>query len=316
MSTSRSPLSNQIIFSEAGRPLPGAKLFFFIAGTTTPLTVHPTADASTSHTHPVVASASGRMPSIFIPYGDYKQRCISSAGVVLWEEDDVPNPEPVSSTGGTDPLLLFSTGDIIHRFEKGVRAGWVRANGRSIGSASSSATERANADCEALFLYLWNNVARAEAPVSGGAGASAAADWAANKALTIPATIGRALFGVYGMGATTLTPNANASIPSGKEDVVGAAIGEEVNTLTTTKMPSHAHGGATQTTLPGNPTYLKPTASWPVQTGGDANVWVSSLSSDLTGNHTSHAHGITAEGGGQAHNNLSPGILVGIYVKL
>lgn len=64
--------------------------------------------------------------------------------------------------------------------------GYLFLQGGSIGNASSAATARANADTEALFTLLWNGLTNTEAPVSGGRGASAAADFAANKRLTLP----------------------------------------------------------------------------------------------------------------------------------
>ena len=80
--------------------------------------------------------------------------------------------------------------------------GWVRLNGLTIGSASSSATERANADCETLFKYLWDNLDDTRAPVSGGRGGSAAADWASNKRVTLPSSRDRVLVGMATMGNT------------------------------------------------------------------------------------------------------------------
>jgi hypothetical protein len=80
------------------------------------------------------------------------------------------------------------------------RSGWVRANARTIGSSSSGATERANADTETLFLFLWNNFSDTRAPVSGGRGGSAAADWAANKTIGTIDMRGRAAFGGDDMG--------------------------------------------------------------------------------------------------------------------
>lgn len=66
--------------------------------------------------------------------------------------------------------------------------GWVKANGSTIGSAASGAT-RANADTAALFEVLWN-ISTFAILTSAGAGssrgASAAADFAANKRLTLP----------------------------------------------------------------------------------------------------------------------------------
>lgn len=70
--------------------------------------------------------------------------------------------------------------------------GYLKANGNTIGSASSGATARANADTSALFTVLWDNLTNAVLPIqdsSGAAstrGASAAADFAANKRLPLP----------------------------------------------------------------------------------------------------------------------------------
>lgn len=70
-------------------------------------------------------------------------------------------------------------------------SGWIKANGGTIGNASSGATTRANADTSALFSLLWSEFDNTALPIqdsSGAAstrGASAAADFAANKRLPI-----------------------------------------------------------------------------------------------------------------------------------
>lgn len=69
-----------------------------------------------------------------------------------------------------------------------VPAGWLELNGTSIGSADSGATGRANADTLALYTYLWPNAANTVQTAGGvatGKGASAAADFAANKRLVL-----------------------------------------------------------------------------------------------------------------------------------
>jgi len=77
--------------------------------------------------------------------------------------------------------------------------GWVVANGGTIGNATSGGTTRANADTETLFAWIWgqyNNTAR---PIQDSAGApstrgaSAAADFAANKRIPLPDPRGRAI---------------------------------------------------------------------------------------------------------------------------
>jgi hypothetical protein len=75
--------------------------------------------------------------------------------------------------------------------------GWLKANGGTIGNAASGAT-RANADTVALFTALWD-VASLAILTSAGAGstrgANAAADFAANKRLTLPDLRGEFLRG-------------------------------------------------------------------------------------------------------------------------
>jgi hypothetical protein len=81
---------------------------------------------------------------------------------------------------------------------------------KTIGNASSSATGRANADTVDLFTLLWTNVTDTWAPVSTGRGGSAAADYAANKTIALPKTLGRALAG-YGTGTVVESPTASSS---------------------------------------------------------------------------------------------------------
>lgn len=69
--------------------------------------------------------------------------------------------------------------------------GWIKENGGTIGSAASGATNRANADTQALFILLWQQFDQTRLPIqdSSGAvttrGASAAADFAAAKRMPL-----------------------------------------------------------------------------------------------------------------------------------
>jgi hypothetical protein len=80
-------------------------------------------------------------------------------------------------------------------------AGWLEANGGTIGDSASGATARANADTAALFTALWNDWDNSLLPIqnsSGGAstrGVSAAADFAAHKRLPLPDLRGEFLRG-------------------------------------------------------------------------------------------------------------------------
>jgi hypothetical protein len=95
---------------------------------------------------------------------------------------------------------VWSTGDVKMTYKTTADTGWVLMNDGTIGSAASGATTRANADTATLYALLWNNTADAQCAVSTGRGANAAADFAANKTLALPKSLGRAL-AVYGSGS-------------------------------------------------------------------------------------------------------------------
>lgn len=72
-------------------------------------------------------------------------------------------------------------------------SGYVMLDGLTIGNRASAATaiNGASTAMKNLYLHLWNNLANTEAPVSGGRGASALADFNANKTLTLADLRGR-----------------------------------------------------------------------------------------------------------------------------
>jgi len=95
---------------------------------------------------------------------------------------------------------VFTTGDVKLTIKTVADVGWVLMNDGTIGNAASGGTTRANADTVDLFTLLWNNTADAQCAVSTGRGASAAADYAANKTIALPKALGRAL-AIYGTGS-------------------------------------------------------------------------------------------------------------------
>lgn len=70
-------------------------------------------------------------------------------------------------------------------YRRSVPAGWLALRGGTFGPAGSAATVRANDDCWPLYEIWWNDFSQALLPVTGGRGASAAADWAAKKPMAI-----------------------------------------------------------------------------------------------------------------------------------
>ena len=140
------PHSNSIVWTNAGVRAAGAKAYFFEAGTTTPRSTYHDADLTTPHAHPVVADGNGRFPAIFLDFGSYRERIRTSADTTLWDTDQIPNPAPLDEAIGVDTDALLQTGQFVFELIDGTRTGFVRANGRTIGSAMSGASERANAD--------------------------------------------------------------------------------------------------------------------------------------------------------------------------
>lgn len=88
--------------------------------------------------------------------------------------------------GGTLTGGIATTGMVGQFFQKVAPVGWVWANGGTIGSASSGATNRANSDCHDLFIHIWKEADDADCPVLGGRGFSAEDDWSAHRQITLP----------------------------------------------------------------------------------------------------------------------------------
>jgi hypothetical protein len=164
-------------------------------------------------------------------------------------------------SGNYGPLLetleLSSVvaGDISYSFVT-TKTGWLRLYGQTLGSDSSGATE-ANADYEILYTVFWENCADAECPVSSGRGEDAAADFAADKTLTMPDGRGRSAIAADNLGGSSADVNTNPYA-----DALGAVGGEQTHTQTEPELHAHTHGlqvenytaGATSAVKDGNPT--------------------------------------------------------------
>lgn len=119
---------------------------------------------------------------------------------------------------------------------------WLFCSGKTIGNASSGATARASdsPDTEELFTELWNSHSNTVLPIEDSAGtattrgASAAADFAANKRLPLPNVQGRVIAGRDNMSGTSA--NRLANVLDG--DVLGNAGGAEQHTLSLAELPS------------------------------------------------------------------------------
>lgn len=171
----------------------------------------------------------------------------------------------------------------------------MRCNGRTIGSAASSATERANADTADLYAYLWNNYANAQLPVATGRGATAAADFAANKAITLPDHRGASLVGFDDMGNTAASLLGSAPVVSGSGILAGSILGANTHTLLTAETPAHTHSFSATSGAGGSHTH-----SFSAGTTADGG----------------HSHTGTTDSGGvdHTHPQSSPSATTGQFV--
>jgi len=188
-------------------------------------------------------------------------------------------------------VFQFSTGMEIDYAVDAALPGWVRKNGGTIGSAASGATERANADTAALYALLWNNYDDSQAAVAGGRGASASADFAADKTIVLPDARGRAttpfLLGDENFGTLGLRPGTPTH----------ALIEEE---LPVVAGHTHSFTPSQDITLSGHTT--------DVASGSDGTVILSSAVGAGSSSNTANGGGF---GGDVAHNNIQPSIVTG-----
>jgi microcystin-dependent protein len=208
--------------------------------------------------------------------------------------------------GGGGSFSSFDTGDVKHTAKSSAPSGWVLMNDGTIGDASSSATTRANADCHALFVLLWNNISNTYCPVAGGRGSSAEADWSTHHQISIPKALGRAL--------------ASAGAGSGLTSrALGQILGEETHTLTAAEQASMSVSGSASGTVSIG-------INLPVQEtegdGGGANSLQGSSDGAVTTMAVSGSSSVslgisgTAAGSGAAHENMQPTLFLNFLMKL
>ena len=349
------PLSRMQQFDGNGRPLSGARLFLFDGGTSTPRIGYRDSSLTSPHPNPILADSAGRLPLIYLGDGFYRHRLTTRSGTLVFDDDGLPVLSSTAGGSGTsvDPDSVFRTRDIKIRFDDQPRAGYVRLNGRTIGSATSGATERANADTQSLYEELWSF---ANISVSGGKGANAAVDFAANKPLVLPNVAGKLLAAMDDLGAgaqAVITEGVLGSDPAEP----GASGGAQIVTLTQANLPSytltggsgpvavsgttnagpvHQHTGATDNHSHAyeSPSFRNITGQ--SGTGFNVREWDGSTTTENTGNASvpfttnsdgSHTHAFSATGtassvsipsggSGTFVNKLPPLMTFMIYIRL
>lgn len=305
------PLSLTQQLDEFGAPLAGGRLYCIQAGTvSTPQNAYQDSALTIALPNPVVLDASGRLPQLFFADGSIKIRLTDVFGNTKLEADGIIVTGASSGGGGgspVDPTTVWQTGDLKARYGTGVHTGFVRANGRTLGSSTSGATERANADAQALFEYLWNTDANLS--VSTGRGATSIADWSANKTIALPDWRGCALAALDDMG-NTAAGRLTATYFGTAATVLGAAGGGESSTLVTGNLPPYTPSGSVSVT--GSVPY---TSTGSNVIGGPTNIGVSGGFTTIT--ITSQTFTGNAQGGASAPvRTVSPTRLATIYLKL
>jgi hypothetical protein len=314
------PLSlTQRIDKTTFKPLAAGKLYFIQAGTTsTPQNAYQDSALTIAWPNPITLDPGGNIPQLFFADGSIKIRLTNAQGVVQLAQDGILVVGASSGSGGgssVDATTVLATGDLKTRYGTGNLSGFVRANGRTIGSATSGASERANADCQSLFEYLW--AADTNLSVSTGRGASANADWVANKTIALPDWRGRVIAGLDDMGNSAAL-RLSAGFFGAVSTVLGAAGGVEGSTLVTNNLPPYTPAGSI-TTASTLSTWVKNTGtiSSATASGGSEGIFTDVNAVSMgnvagTGTFTGTAQGGTS----YPVRTVQPTMLATIYLKL
>lgn len=317
------PFSLSQQFDSLGKPLAGCKLYTIQAGTTnTPQNAYQDSALTIALSNPQTCDAAGRLPQMFLADGTVKVRLTDKNGVSVVVADNIQVVGASSGGGGggtVDPTTILATGDIKYVYGTGVLGGFVRCNNRTIGSATSGATERANADTQALFVFLYGQ--DTSLPVSGGRGASAAIDFAANKTIQLPDCRSRVIAGLGDMGnvdSLRLTATYFGATPT----VLGAASTFlESRALGTGNLPPYTPGGTVPLSVNSASTVTKdgfidtinsPGAGTPVLFSRATGATQGTLNSTGTGTLSGTPQGGTST----PFSVVQPTLLMTVYIKL
>jgi hypothetical protein len=261
------PIALQQSVNNIGQPLAGCLLYIFQTGTVaTPQNAFADFGLTQALPNPLACDQNGRLPMFYLANGAVHVRLTDSSGIVQFDYPTMQVLGPSSGGGGgggggtVDPTTIAATGDIKFRVTSETLTGWVKLNGQTIGSATSGASQLANASAQNLFVYLWTNCTDAHCPVNGAPGnrgVSALADFSANKIIALPDLRGSSPWGLDAMGnASPAGRLLAANVTSGGGDGVntpGASGGASNATLAQTALPnvtlpipsgqgSHVHG--------------------------------------------------------------------------
>lgn len=229
----------------------------------------------------------------------------SKADLVHTQAATTVNVSAISGIVGTTVQAVLAelralcpqTGDYLLSMSSAARSGWLLCDDGTISNATGAGTTFASALAWPLYNVLYTEISDAYAPVTGGRGANALADFNALKPIALTKLLGRAL-AVAGTGAGGLSARVN-----------GQAVGAETVTLDATMMPSHTHTAA----------QAPHTHTGAVVFAGGTTSFAPGGAQGLTTGNTGNAQpAITVDpiGGGLAHTNMQPTTFLKAFLKL
>lgn len=205
-----------------------------------------------------------------------------------------------TDTGSTIGSSNFTTGDLKPTWKTTADSGWIMCDDGTIGDVSSGATTLAASTTSALYTLIWTNFANTEAAVTTGRGASAAADYAAHKAIALPKMLGR----VYGIaGAGSGLTSRTMGVTAGAETTTLTQANLPLYNLTVTDTHSHVVSGIA----------FNSTDAAPSNFGG---VGISGTSAVVTSGTSSGGITVSSAGSGTGHTIVQPTVFLKMMVKL
>lgn len=207
----------------------------------------------------------------------------------------VLNDADAATAQATLGIKRWDTGEWVLSSKTTAPTGTVTPNGGTIGNASSGGTTRANADTSDLFSLLWSVTTNTDYPIqdsSGAAstrGASAAADFAANKRFPLPnIQDGDALVAAVSSAVLTRTVGANL---------------EHTHTGTTDSSGDHAHA------------YTFNSDTFAASAGSFKTQVLNGFAGANTSNAGAHTHTFTTDNSGGTKNKAA-GLMTRVYLAL
>lgn len=224
----------------------------------------------------------------------------------------IANAVTTAKLDSATQLRLEQTGVIKDYVGTTAPTGYVLADGKTIGDASSGATERANADTQDLYVLLYASMSDTQAPVSGGRSGNSATDFGNHKTITLPDLRGRVVAGLDNLGGTAASRLTNVAMGANFATTTnGAAGGTQSVTLTAAQMAAHTHG----VTDPGHfHSYTAPSSAFGAAAGAQ-NVVLTNVGQNTDTKTT----GITINnntGAGNGHSVVNPVMVLSKIIKL